>query len=89
MADDFKRYLDEREAEFKRYLDERDADFKRYLHALTERHVGITQQLIETINSGFSQLQAEIADQRRQIQANTEALLRVLRELDRLEPRHG
>jgi ABC-type transporter Mla subunit MlaD len=74
--------------------EERDRDFRRYLDGLTERHVGITQQLIETMNSGFAQLQAEIssasaklqaeiADQREQIQANTQAVLRVL---DRLGP---
>lgn len=63
--------------------EERDGEFRRYLDALTERHVGISQQLIEAINSGFAQLQAEIADQRAQIQANTKAVLRVL---DRLGP---
>lgn len=65
---------------------ERDGEFRRFLDALTERHVGITQRLIEAIDSGFSQLQAEIADQRAQIQANTEALLKVL---DRLERQQG
>jgi ABC-type transporter Mla subunit MlaD len=60
---------------------ERDGEFRRFLDALTERHVGITQQLLETMNSGFAQLQAEIADQREQIQAGTEALLRVLNRL--------
>jgi hypothetical protein len=49
--------------------------------------------MIEGMNAGFhrlslaiAELQAEIARQREQIQANTEALLRVL---DRLEPRGG
>jgi hypothetical protein len=66
--------------------EQRDDEFRRFLDALTERHVGITQRLIEAIDSGFAKLQAEIADQRAQIQANTEALLKVL---DRLEPRQG
>jgi hypothetical protein len=66
--------------------EERDGEFRRFLDALTERHVGITQHLIESIDSGFAKLQGEIADQRAQIQANTEALLKVL---DRLEPRQG
>lgn len=63
--------------------EERDREFKRYLDALTERHAGITQRMIESMEAFFAQLQAEIADQRAQIQANTQALLRVL---DRLEP---
>jgi ABC-type transporter Mla subunit MlaD len=52
---------------------------REFLDGLTERHVGITRQLLGAI----TQLQAEIADQRGQIQANTQALHRVL---DRLEP---
>jgi hypothetical protein len=87
--------------EFRRWADERDREQREFLDALTERHVGITQQLIEAMHAGFdrlaaqislssdritsslAELQAEIADQREQIQANTQALLRVL---DRLEP---
>jgi len=62
---------------------DRDDEFRRYLNALLERHAGITQHLIEAIDSSSAQLQAEIADQRSQIQANTQALLRVL---DRFGP---
>ena len=75
--------------ELLRKLDRRDAEIRRYLDALTERHVGIPQQLIEAMHAGFArlqeaietssaQLQAEIADQRAQIQADTRAPLRVL-----------
>jgi hypothetical protein len=63
---------------------------REFLDALTERHVRVTQQMIGAldrlttqVNSGFAQLQAEVADQRAQIQANTQALLRIL---DRLGP---
>jgi predicted nucleic acid-binding Zn-ribbon protein len=79
--------------EFKRWAEKRDREHREFLDALTTRHVGITRQMIEGMNTGFhrlslaiAELQAEIADQREQIQANTEALLRVL---DRLEPRGG
>jgi hypothetical protein len=63
--------------------EERDVEFRRFLDGLLERHAGITQHLIEAIDSSSAQLQAEIADQRSQIQANTQALLRVL---DRFGP---
>jgi hypothetical protein len=60
-----------------------DEEFRRYLDALLERHASITQELITQMQLGFSSLQAEIADQRAQIQANTEAILRVI---DRFPP---
>jgi hypothetical protein len=60
-----------------------DEEFRRYLDALLERHASITQELITQMQLGFSSLQAEIADQREQIQANTEAILRVI---DRFPP---
>ncbi|MGH2984440.1 MAG: hypothetical protein ACRDK5_09345 [Solirubrobacterales bacterium] len=87
MADDellrkIDRTLERNTEAFERNRD-RDDEFRRYLDALLERHAGITQHLIEAIDSGLAQLQAEIADQREQIQANTQALLRVL---DRLGP---
>ena len=68
--------------EFRRWSEQRDGEMREFLDALTERHVGITQQLVDVITN----LQAEIADQRAQIQANTQALLRVL---DRLDPKQG
>jgi hypothetical protein len=60
-----------------------DEEFRRYLDALLERHASITQELITQMQLGFSSLQAEIADQREQIQANTAAILRVI---DRFPP---
>jgi hypothetical protein len=68
--------------EFRRWSEQRDKEMREFLDALTERHVGITQLLAGAITA----LQAEIADQREQIQANTAALLKVL---DRLEPGRG
>jgi hypothetical protein len=56
---------------------------RRFNDALLERHARITTELISAIQTGFASLQAEIADQRRQIQAQTQALLHVL---DRLPP---
>ncbi len=41
------------------------------------------REISEAVRDGFAQLQAEIADQREQIQANTQAILRVL---DRFPP---
>jgi hypothetical protein len=68
--------------EFRRWSEQRDKEMREFLDALTERHVGITQLLASAITA----LQAEIADQREQIQASTAALLKVL---DRLEPGRG
>jgi hypothetical protein len=80
---EFREWTEKREREFRNWTLERDREHREFLDALTERHVGITQELIASIQIGFARLQAEIADQRAQIQANTEALLRVL---DRLGP---
>lgn len=66
-----------------------DAEDRRYLDALLERHVTITQAMITAMQGGFAELseaiqaslaelQAEIADQREQIRANTEATWRML-----------
>lgn len=79
-------WVEERERKHSEWVEEHDREHRAFFDALTERHVGITQHLIEAIDSGFSRLQAEIADQRAQIQTNTEALLKVL---DRLEPEQG
>jgi hypothetical protein len=65
--------------EFRRWAEERDREHREFLDALTERHVGVTQQMV----AALSTLQAEISDQRAQIQANTQALLTVL---DRFGP---
>jgi hypothetical protein len=72
-------WLRERDREFRQWSDKRDREMREFLDALTERHVGITRQMIAAI----TKLQAEIADQRAQIQANTQALLRLL---DRFGP---
>jgi hypothetical protein len=88
---EWSRWVEKREAKWCRWAEKRDRQQREFLDSLTERHVGITQEMIGAldrltarVNAGFAQLQAEIADQREQIQANTEALLRVL---GRLEPR--
>jgi hypothetical protein len=90
----FRRWAEQRDREFRDWAEKHDRQMHVYLDGLTERHVRITQQLIESISMGFdrlatqissatAELQAEIADQRAQIQANTQALLRLL---DRLGP---
>jgi peptidoglycan hydrolase CwlO-like protein len=83
-------WLRQRDRELRQWSDKRDREMREFLDALTERHIGVTQQMIGAMNAGFDQLgsalaelQAEIADQREQIRANTRALLRVL---DRLGP---
>jgi predicted nucleic acid-binding Zn-ribbon protein len=79
--------------DFRKWAEKRDREHREFLDALTERHVGITQRMIATIERleqrmtiALAALQAEIADQREQIQANTQALLTVL---DRFEPGRG
>ncbi len=83
MDEDTKRFLDG-------VLTRRDAEMKRYLDGLLERHVTITQAMIGSIakmeaemQAGFAALQAEIADQREQIKANTAATWAML---DRFGP---
>jgi hypothetical protein len=76
---EFREWTEMRERKFSDWTEKRDREMRDFLDALTERHVGITQQMIAAI----AKLQAEIADQRAHIQANTQALLRVL---DRLGP---
>jgi hypothetical protein len=72
-------WLEAQKREQREWLDAQSREQREWLDAMTERHVGITQRMIAAID----QLQAEIADQRAQIQANTQALLKVL---DRLGP---
>jgi type IV secretory pathway ATPase VirB11/archaellum biosynthesis ATPase len=84
VDEEFRGWAETRDRELRDWTENRDREMREFLDALTERHVGITQQLISSIEAGFARLQAEIADQRKQIQANTAALLKVL---DRLEPR--
>jgi hypothetical protein len=66
-----------------------DEETRRFLDELLKRHVIVTQELITQMQLGFgeitarmradsAQLQAEIADQREQIQANTAAILKLL-----------
>jgi hypothetical protein len=50
-----------------------EEEFSRYLDAMLERHAAITQELIMQMQLSFSALQAEIAEQREQIRANTAA----------------
>ncbi len=66
------------------------AQNRRLNDALLERHAGITAEMIASIqrsgeehSAAFSALQSEIADQRAQIQAQTEAILQVI---DRFPP---
>lgn len=60
-----------------------DDDTKRFLDGLLERHVIVTQELIDAMHANFSALQEEIADQREQIKANTAATWAML---DRFGP---
>lgn len=88
MADDkllrrIDRMLEKRDHEQREWLETQRREQREWLDAHTERQVAITQDLIASIHSGFAQLQAEIADQRAQIKANTDALLKVL---DRFGP---
>lgn len=80
------RRWEKRDREWKRLADEN----RRYNDALLKRHAGITQAQIAAIDAIREQssadsaaLQAEIADQRSEIRAQTEALLRII---DRLPP---
>jgi hypothetical protein len=75
--------VDERDAKLFARLGAMQEETRRYNDALLERHVTITQHLIDAMQAGFASLQAEIADQREQIQANTAAVLRLL---DRFGP---
>ena len=70
-------WLDAQSREQREWVEAQSREQREWLDALTERHVGITQRMIAAID----QLQAEIADQRAQIQANTQALLKVLDQL--------
>lgn len=70
-----------------RRWEERDREMRAFMDALTRRHVEVTQEMIaelgrlgERMDANSACLQAEIADQRDQIQANTKALLRLLDE---------
>jgi hypothetical protein len=66
-----------------------DSEDRRFLDAFLERHVKVTDAMIgamHEISHSLHELQAEIADQREQIQANTAVLLKVL---DRFEESGG
>ena len=80
---EFRDWTERRERRFSEWTEKRDREQRDFLDALLERHVNITQRMIDAMNAGFDQLQAEIADQRAQIQASTQAVLRLL---DRLGP---
>lgn len=76
----------ERDREWKRFA----AENRRLNDALLERHAGITAEMIASIqrsseehSAAFAALQTEIADQRAQIQAQTQAILQVI---DRFPP---
>jgi hypothetical protein len=67
-------------------------DNRRFNDALLERHAGITAAMIASLERSTEEntarslaLQAEIADQRALIQAQTEAIMQVI---DRLPPPH-
>jgi ABC-type transporter Mla subunit MlaD len=62
---------------------EREEEHRLFIRETTERNARITDSLIAAIQSFSADLQAEISDQREQIQANTQAILRVL---DRFPP---
>lgn len=74
------RWQDERE----RWM-QRDVTQREFVDALTDRHVRVTQAMIGAIED----LRAEVADQRQQIQANTQAILRLLDERFGPEPPQG
>jgi hypothetical protein len=79
------RRIEERWQEERERWAERDVALREFLDGLTQRHVRVTQAMIGALGG----LQAEIADQRQQIQANTQALLRLLDERFGPEPPQG
>jgi hypothetical protein len=93
------RRIEERWQEERERWAERDVALREFLDGLTERHVRVTQAMIGALGDlhvGIGGLQgeirdlrAEIADQRQQIQANTQALLRLLDERFGPKPPQG
>lgn len=71
-------------AERSRWM-QRDVELKRFVDEITRRHVLITQEAI----GALQMLQAEIADQRDEIKANTQAVLRLLDERFGPQPPQG
>jgi predicted nucleic acid-binding Zn-ribbon protein len=69
--------LDRVDARLDRF-EQRDAEHTAFLNELTERHARVTEDMIAAIQRFGTELQREIADQRAQIQANTQAVLRLL-----------
>ena len=83
IDDASREWLERRDAEWKVWFAEQKAASDRFHRELLERHAGITESMIAALQESTAQLVAEIADQRAQIRANTQA---VLRALDRLGP---
>lgn len=78
------RWADWAEASEKRW-EERGAENRRFHQGLLTRHAEITERMI----GALSDMTAEIADGRQQIQANTRAVLRLLDERFGPEPPQG
>jgi hypothetical protein len=64
---------------------ERDVDMREFIDAITLRHVSVTQEAIGALQL----LQGEIADQRDEIKASTQATLRLLDERFGPDPPQG
>jgi hypothetical protein len=79
------RRIEERWQEERERWMQRDVTLREFMDALTDRHVRVTQAMIGALGT----LQAEVADQRQQIQANTEAILRLLDERFGPQPPQG
>jgi len=89
----FRRWTEKRDRSLSEYLDALTARqvgvTQQMIDAMNEGFDHLAKQIGSAsaqLAARMGELQAEIADQRAQIQANTEALLRVL---DRLEPQQG
>ena len=77
--------IEERWKEERDRWKQREASLQDFLDALTDRHVRVTQAMIDAIDN----LSGEVADQRQQIQANTRAILRLLDDRFGPEPPRG
>ena len=73
----------ERDAEWRTWSAERDAAQQTFFHELLEHNARINAEMIAGLQEFGAKMSAEIDDQREQIRANTQA---VLRALDRLGP---
>ncbi|MQA73037.1 MAG: hypothetical protein GEU88_01570 [Solirubrobacterales bacterium] len=76
---EWRTWFEAQKAEWRAWSEERDAEQRTFLRELLEHNARINQDLIR----GLQELGAEIADQRAQLRANTEAVLRMI---DRLGP---